>query len=224
MCDKGIGLCLQSNVSYNGIGLINTPKIIYYSHNIATWIQWLLSLKGIEEEIEDWQNELTKCLHTCDIQQSMAWKTLEWSELSTESPNSLCLAFYLFIDWFNPQGNKLAGNQESLGCLVLSCVNLPPKYRNKPAFTLIYSIIPGPNSPDGVTISNVLKPLVDELLLLWEGNKVLTSFHPEAWFVFTQLLPLLVTMLRFTKWLALGVIQRNNFVLGARQKKVSFIK
>ncbi|MBW0496430.1 hypothetical protein O181_036145 [Austropuccinia psidii MF-1] len=188
--DKGIGLCLRSNVSYNEIGVINTPKIIYYSHNIATWIQWLLSPKRIEEEIEDWKTELTNCLHTCDIQQSMAWKTLEWSELSTKSPNSLCLAFCLFIDWFNPRGNKLAGKPESLCCLVLSCLNLPPKYRNKPAFTLLYSIIPGPNSPDVVTISNVLKPLVDKLLLLRDGNKVLKSFHPEGQFVFAQLLPL----------------------------------
>ncbi|MBW0512292.1 hypothetical protein O181_052007 [Austropuccinia psidii MF-1] len=44
--------------------------------------------------------------------------------------------------------------------------------------------------PDVVTISNLLKPLVDELLLLWDENKVLTSLHPEGWFVFTQLLPL----------------------------------
>ncbi|MBW0482243.1 hypothetical protein O181_021958 [Austropuccinia psidii MF-1] len=159
--DKGIGICLRSNVSYNEIGVINTPKRIYYSHHIATWTQWMLSLKGIEEEIENWQNKLENCLHTCDIQQSMAWKMLEWSELS----------------------NKLAGKQESLGCLVLTCLNLPPKYHKKLEFTLLYSIIPGPNSPDVVTISNLLKTLVDELLLLRDENKVLKSLHLEGRFV-----------------------------------------
>ncbi|MBW0533613.1 hypothetical protein O181_073328 [Austropuccinia psidii MF-1] len=84
----------------------------------------------------------------------------------------------------------MSGKQESMGCVMLTCLNLPPTLQNKPAFSLLYSIIPGPNSPDVVTISNALKPLVDELLVLKDGFNSNTYQHPKGRTVFVQLLPI----------------------------------
>ncbi|MBW0478863.1 hypothetical protein O181_018578 [Austropuccinia psidii MF-1] len=188
--DKGIAPRMRSNMSLNEVGVINTPSLMYYTRDLVEWIKWLLNLETIESEIENWKNELTQTYHTCNIQQSLAWKTFSWSESSRRTPNSLLIAFSLFIDWFSPQGNKIAGKQESLGCLVLTCLNLPPQYRNKPDFTLLYSIIPGPSSPDVITILNILKPLVDELLVIKNSCTVKTQLYPEGRDVYAQLLPL----------------------------------
>ncbi|HKM50649.1 MAG TPA: hypothetical protein VJZ75_05670, partial [Candidatus Bathyarchaeia archaeon] len=38
----------------------------------------------------------------------------------------LRLLWSLSIDWFNPQGNKVAGKSTSTGSIVMACINLPP--------------------------------------------------------------------------------------------------
>ncbi|MBW0567551.1 hypothetical protein O181_107266 [Austropuccinia psidii MF-1] len=50
--------------------------------------------------------------------------------------------------------------------------------------------LPGPSSPDIITILNILKPLVDELLVMKNSCTVKTQLYPEGWDVYAQLLPL----------------------------------
>ncbi|KNZ60636.1 hypothetical protein VP01_15268g1, partial [Puccinia sorghi] len=76
--------------------------------------------------------------------------------------------------------NKLAGKQVSLGVMALTCLNLHPSIRYKPQYTFLAGIIPAPNQPDMVTISNVLRPIVDELLNLEKSIKVKTFCFPEG--------------------------------------------
>ncbi|MBW0526525.1 hypothetical protein O181_066240 [Austropuccinia psidii MF-1] len=113
--------------------------------------------------------------------------------------------------WFNPRGNKMSGKKESMGCVMLTCLNLPPTLQNKPAFSLLYRIIPGPNSPDVVTISNALKPLVDELLVLKDGFNSNTYQHPKGRTVFVQLLPICGDLVAAHKVIGFGSHSAKQF-------------
>ncbi|MBW0580057.1 hypothetical protein O181_119772 [Austropuccinia psidii MF-1] len=63
--------------------------------------------------------------------------------------------------------------------------------KNKPAYTLVHGIIPGPNAPNVTNISNILKPLVNELLQLKGGIEIETYKHPLGQKLYIQFLPLL---------------------------------
>ncbi|MBW0514310.1 hypothetical protein O181_054025 [Austropuccinia psidii MF-1] len=75
-----------------------------------------------------------------------------------------------------------------MGCIFLRFLNLPPNLRNKPGYSLLYSIIPEPNAPNTTAISNVLRPLVNELLILKDGVKIYTSDYPKGREIYVQLL------------------------------------
>ncbi|MBW0523889.1 hypothetical protein O181_063604 [Austropuccinia psidii MF-1] len=209
--DRGTRQRQISNAALSELHFINNPRCVYYVHEIRTWINWLLSLETIETQMEQWRKDLSHTTPTSDIQQSLAWKHFTWARHSPNDQSPLRLVFSLFIDWFNPRGNKLAGKQESLGCLVITCLNLPPAMRNKPAYSLLYGIIPGPNSPDVVTISHVIKPLVDELMLLKDGIKVKTAQHPEGRTIYAQLLPLVGDLVAVHKVVGFGSHSANQF-------------
>ncbi|MBW0560506.1 hypothetical protein O181_100221 [Austropuccinia psidii MF-1] len=178
---------------------------------MAKWIEWLLSLEESEKHIDIWKTQLQHTNPVSEIQQSLAWQTLLWADRTTHQENFLKLVFSLFIDWFNPRGNKISGKQESLGCLVVTCLNLPPVLRNKPAFTLLYTIIPGPNLPNVITISNILKPFVDELLILKDGIMVSTHKNPQGQIVYAQLLPLIGDLVAIHKVVGFGSHSANQF-------------
>ena len=86
-------------------------------------------------------------------------------QLFLELPNSL--AFILNIDWFNPY-------KHVVGVIYLVIANLPCSERYKLENIIIVGIIPGPNEPKK-HMNSFLKPMVDELLDLWEGCYIQTS-------------------------------------------------
>ena len=75
----------------------------------------------------------------------------------------LSLAFILNIDWFQPYTHT----RSSVGVVYLSVLNLPRFLRYKCENVILIGIIPGPREPED--LNPFLKPLVDELLELWEG-------------------------------------------------------
>ena len=77
------------------------------------------------------------------------------------------LGVMLNVDWFQPF--KLA--RYSVGGIYLVIMNLPRNERFKVENVILVGVIPGPHEPSG-SINSYLSPLVDELLLLWEGCHV----------------------------------------------------
>lgn len=74
------------------------------------------------------------------------------------------LAMMLNVDWFQPF--KLA--RYSVGVLYLVIMNLPRHERFKVENVILVGVIPGPHEPSK-SINTYLSPMVDGLLLLWNG-------------------------------------------------------
>lgn len=74
------------------------------------------------------------------------------------------LAMMLNVDWFQPF--KLA--RYSVGVLYLVIMNLPRHERFKFENVILVGVIPGPHEPSK-SINTYLSPMVNELLLLWNG-------------------------------------------------------
>jgi hypothetical protein len=174
---------------------IEKPICIFVRQKLSTWLPWFLNIPGIESAIEDWRNEVHKSPAniTIDIQQGSAWKNLRWNA-NPNSAHQLQLVFSLFVDWFNPRGNKLAGKQQLVGIISMNCMNLPPTMRSQLQNTFLAGITPGPSSPSMTTITHLLKPLVDELVGLSKSFTIFTHMHPGGRPVQVQLLPLVGDM------------------------------
>ncbi|KAG0140877.1 hypothetical protein CROQUDRAFT_99490 [Cronartium quercuum f. sp. fusiforme G11] len=174
ICDKGKSQkypSLLKNLLPSEIGHLRN---IYVTQRLSSWLSWFLSKSTIEDKIHNWSKELSQStmnkIH--DIQQSPAWKEMTWPDSPSTGPAPLDLLVSLFINWFNPQSNRKRGAQQSFGVLSFNCLNLPPSLRNLIQNTCVAGITPGPNGPDMMTISHILKAVVDDLLLLEHGDVV----------------------------------------------------
>lgn len=168
-------------------GIVGVPRCVFLSQSILTWLKWLLSMPDTEKAMEDWistNQDLKDQGYSSDIQHGEVFKDAKWRKRT----DMLKLAVSLFVDWFNPRGNKISGKVESTGVLVLSCLNLPPTVRNKLSHLCIAGITPGPYSPDPQTFNHILSPLVDELIRLDAGILIPTHQFPAGRFVQVKLL------------------------------------
>ncbi|MBW0567419.1 hypothetical protein O181_107134 [Austropuccinia psidii MF-1] len=209
--DKGIAPRQSSEIQMNELSVINNPIRIYYTHGIRKWTEWLLKIENIEDKMDEWNEKIIRTRGTMDIQQGLAWKSLSWSPLNANDVKPLQLVFSILVDWFNPWGNKISGKQQSLGLILLNCLNLPPQLRNKPSFSLLYAIIPGPNAPNIITISNCLKLLVDELLVLKDGFEAFTAQNPCGRKIYIQVLPIRGDLLAVHKVVGFGSPAASQF-------------
>ena len=73
------------------------------------------------------------------------------------------LGLILNVDWFRPYEHT----QYSIGVIYLVIINLPRAERYRLENVISVGCIPGPKEP--TTMNSYLKPLVDDLLVLWEG-------------------------------------------------------
>ncbi|MBW0547385.1 hypothetical protein O181_087100 [Austropuccinia psidii MF-1] len=166
---------------------IGTPRCVFVSQRISTWLKWLLSKSDTENVIDTWAGSIHQDQDygfLSDIQHGENFKQIKWEN----KPNSLKLALSLFVDWFNPRGNKLSGKIESNGIFAISCLNLPPIICNKLSHMCICGITPGPYSPNTQTLNHLLKPLVDELVKLDSGILIPTYQYPAGQFIQIKLL------------------------------------
>lgn len=181
--------------SSRGLRSISTeiPRSIHVTQTLVSWITWFLERSDIESEIQEWSTILSNSESSAiyDVQQAPAWQSLEWNDTKTQSlAPPLHPVFSLFIDWFNPWGNKIAGKKASIGLEALHCLNLPIQSRWKLANTCIAGIFPGPHEPSNITISHV-HPFIDEILALEDGITVRTYQYPQGRVVQVKLLPLI---------------------------------
>ncbi|OJT15521.1 hypothetical protein TRAPUB_7214 [Trametes pubescens] len=147
------------------------PIRTYVYRKFKSWLADFLGRPGIETAIlESWLRDVdpAKCTDIMDsptIRQFIGpdGRTL----FSVQQNGAVHLVFSLFVDWFNPFGNKKAGKSHSIGAIYLACLNLPPHLRYRPENIYLAGIIPGPKEPQLDQLNELLHPLVNELLELW---------------------------------------------------------
>ena len=88
------------------------------------------------------------------------------------------LAGLINVDWLQPYENV----NHSVGVIYLVLINLPREIRFRKENVIIIGVIPGPKEPKG-NINFFLKPLVDELLDLWNGF-IIKENDGEAYYKF----------------------------------------
>jgi len=86
-----------------------------------------------------------------------------------------CYRFAFTWDGFNPWGNKEAGKIATVSAMYMVCLNLPPRLRYRPENIFLVGLIPGPTEPTVDQFHHFLKPLVDDLLILWDSGMRLNA-------------------------------------------------
>ncbi|KAJ3804073.1 hypothetical protein F5876DRAFT_27538, partial [Lentinula aff. lateritia] len=137
-------------------GLKSIPKCLYTTQGLGSWLKFFLNRPKIDECLSQAFSKLQNPNpiyqdKMCDIQESPAWQSLRGFLTSKYH-----LVFAVYIDWFNPYTNKIAGKVVSCGAIILYCLNLPPEIRFLPENVFIIGMMPAPHSPTIWTISHIL--------------------------------------------------------------------
>ncbi|TBU36325.1 hypothetical protein BD309DRAFT_833665, partial [Dichomitus squalens] len=111
------------------------------------WIVSLFTKKVIEDAMEtSWDNAPLPGQPYGDIMHSPTLRQFLGPDgetpFSVQLNGEVHLVFSLFVDWFNPHGNKKAGKSHSIGAIYLVCLNLPPHLRFRPEFVYLAGVIP----------------------------------------------------------------------------------
>lgn len=186
------------------------PFRTYPLREFQGWLAELLLRPGIEKFVHDSWKAPNSPDTWHDIMQAPAIRSLigpDGKTLFSEEPDGeIHLVFSLFVDWFNPRGNKAAGKSHSVGAIYLACMNLPPHLRYRPENIYLAAIIPGPHEPKVSQLNHLLRPIVDQLLVLWNPGIYLekTSANPGGCRVRVAMIPLVCDLpaLRKTAGLA----------------------
>jgi len=89
----------------SGKELLRVPKATFNTQNFDSWLKWFLSRKSIEDHLE-------KTFHkpySAGQDMSDLCDSPRWQYFRNLGKNKYNLVFGLYIDWFNPRLNKIAG-------------------------------------------------------------------------------------------------------------------
>ncbi|KAF8229217.1 hypothetical protein L208DRAFT_1109830, partial [Tricholoma matsutake] len=143
-------------------GLQRIPECLYTTQSLESWLIFLLSHSQIEDHLHQTFAKSQGAFNPGwmhDIYDSPAWSSLR---PFLQSPYHL--VFALYIDWFNPLTNKIAGKVVSCGAIILYCLNLPISIRFLCANMLTIGMSPSPHAPTIWTIPHVLEPIKNMIL------------------------------------------------------------
>ena len=135
------------------------PFKVYCNENLLASLQTMLLQPEFCLNCQQWCKRSSSSDHLEDVYCGRMWQEFQCASFFN---SYLSLGFILNIDWFQPYTHT----RSSVGVVYLSVLNLPRFLRYKRENVILIGIIPGPREPED--LNPFLKPLVDELLELWE--------------------------------------------------------
>lgn len=132
--------------------------------------------------------------------------SFQWREVSRMYPEfrdvQKSLRLGLVADGVCPHGNQ--SSKHSTWIILLAIYNFPGWLSTKKFFLNLTLLIPGPKAPTSDTIDVFLKPLVRDLLLLWDGIPAVNMNNPPGQRAFTLRAMLLWTVHDFPAFGLIG--------------------
>jgi hypothetical protein len=171
------------------------PTQTFTFQTLKAWLTHKLWLPGFEALLDsNLKHENPSNGRMDDVWDGSVWKNLvgpqDSDETFTSKPGHL--VFSLYVDWFNPYGNKSGGKSVSLGAVALVCLNLPLAERYKIENIYLFGVIPGPKEPKVDQMNNILEPLVKEMLDFWKGVWFTKTIgFPKGRLIFAAIFPLI---------------------------------
>ncbi|KZW01819.1 hypothetical protein EXIGLDRAFT_786697 [Exidia glandulosa HHB12029] len=160
------------------VGPKQVPRRLYSMQSFDDWLVWFLSRPKIVEAIKQ------SYQHVPSLPGGTMygiWDSPAWTALGGFTRKIGNLTFSIFIDWFNPLSNRLAGKKISCRAIQLCCLNLPLSDIFLPENIFIAGTTPMPHEPTVTTISHVVEPVVDTLVESYTGKPVPVHGNPKGW-------------------------------------------
>lgn len=154
----------------NGSKYKLVPCKVYAYNSLKSSLAKLFGRHGFSQKCELWRNRSKSPDMYTDIYDGLVWENFQVinNRPFLKVPNNLGLI--LNMDWFNPFKHI----EYSVGVIYLVIANIPRSERYKLENVIIVGTIPGPREPKK-HVNFYLKPLVEELLELWNGTLLKTS-------------------------------------------------
>jgi hypothetical protein len=148
------------------------PVRRFLYQDLHQWIGRLYARPDIEEYLDNYPTSFraSDSNEMMDIWDGSVLKNFCGPDgnLFLEAPtNEGRLVFGLNMDGFSPYSKKKGGKSVSICGIYLVCFNLPPDVRYKTENVFLVGVVPGPNEPSIDQVNHVIRPLVDDLLVLW---------------------------------------------------------
>lgn len=192
------------------------PFRTYPYRKLQSWLAEFLLRPGVEKLVNESWAQPNSPDDWADIMDAPGIREFVGPDRKTffsEQGPEIHLVFSLFVDWFNPHGNKNTGKSHSVGAIYMACLNLPPHLRYRPENIYLVAIIPGPQEPNVLQLNHLLRPLVDELERFWEHGVAFarTADRPLGCVVRVALIPLVCDLPAIRKTAGFGHYSSTHF-------------
>ncbi|THU92411.1 hypothetical protein K435DRAFT_614926, partial [Dendrothele bispora CBS 962.96] len=154
----------------------NNPRKTFHYYPFMDWFGKFIALPEVEELGELFCQAIDQSPDAPEVKRSVCDGSLV-RDLCSPDDTSFILGrqeegrwlFKLHADFFNTEGNRIRGRTSSTGMIVLTCINLPLKLANDPAYIYIAGLIEGHKEPDSKIAAHrhYLRPLVTEFETAW---------------------------------------------------------
>lgn len=151
------------------------PEKQFKYYSIKTYIAKLLSRPEIEKLLDESVDAaFADREKTPSVQRGFfdgdfikTFKGPDGEKLYIEREGDTRLLFSLNMDFFNVNMVLRRNATTSCGIISMVCLNLPVTIRYRPEYMYLAAVIPGPEEPSVTRINHYLKPLIDEMVQLW---------------------------------------------------------
>ncbi|KAK7008220.1 hypothetical protein R3P38DRAFT_3365308 [Favolaschia claudopus] len=157
----------------------SVPKMVYNTQKFSSWLEFFLSQQHIEDHLDA---TFQKARPTPGADMHDLHDTPAWADLLEFRTSKYHLVFGVYMDWFNPYGNKVAGKIVSCGAIVFVCLNLPLEIRYLPENLYIAGLTPSPSKPEATLLNHLMDPIIETVLETEKptSKPLATFYHPEG--------------------------------------------